>query len=115
MTLIRLSPQNQKRLRRFKSIRRGWVSLWFLVGAYLLSLGVELLHLPIGQVPAGDEADELCVVRRGKDQQFRRVELLVVRERQVQRCRGIELLELRGGHVQRIGVIVVLGLRERQV
>jgi len=41
--LIRLSPQNRKRLIRFKSIRRGWVSLWILLAAYVLSLGSELL------------------------------------------------------------------------
>jgi len=41
--MIRLSPLTQKRLRRFRSIRRGWWSFLLLVFLYLLSLGAELL------------------------------------------------------------------------
>lgn len=37
-----LSPQNRKRLDRFKRIRRGWYSLWILLTAFILSLGAEL-------------------------------------------------------------------------
>jgi len=41
--MIRLSPLTQKRLRRFRSIRRGWWSFAMLVALYVLSLGAELL------------------------------------------------------------------------
>lgn len=41
--MIRLSPLTQKRLRRFRSIRRGWWSFLLLVLLYVLSLGAELL------------------------------------------------------------------------
>lgn len=41
--MIRLSPLTQKRLRRFRSIRRGWWSFLLLVFFYLLSLAAELL------------------------------------------------------------------------
>lgn len=37
-----LDPVTRKKLRRFRSIKRGWWSLWILVGAYVVSLGAEL-------------------------------------------------------------------------
>jgi microcin C transport system permease protein len=42
MPLFRLNPLTQKRLRRFRRIKRGWWSLWILVVAYLVSLFAEL-------------------------------------------------------------------------
>lgn len=41
--MLRLSPENRKRFKRFKSIRRGWYSLWLLVIAFGLSLGAQFL------------------------------------------------------------------------
>ncbi len=41
--MVRLSPLTLKRLRRFRSIRRGWWSFLILVFLYLLSFGAELL------------------------------------------------------------------------
>ena len=41
--MFRPSPLTQKRLRRFRSIKRGWWSFIFLVFLYVLSLAAELL------------------------------------------------------------------------
>ncbi len=43
MRLFQLSPLTQRRITKFKRIRRGWWSLWILAGVYCLSLGTELL------------------------------------------------------------------------
>ena len=40
--MIRFNPLTQKKLRRFRSIKRGWWSFILLVGAFLLSLVAEL-------------------------------------------------------------------------
>jgi microcin C transport system permease protein len=39
---MRLSPQLRSRLRRFRHIRRGWISLWILLAAYAVSLASPL-------------------------------------------------------------------------
>ena len=41
--MIQLNPLTQKKLRRFRSIKRGYWSFLILLGLYLLSLGAELL------------------------------------------------------------------------
>lgn len=38
-----LNPLTRKRLRRFRSMRRAWWSLWILSALYLMSLGAELI------------------------------------------------------------------------
>jgi len=40
---FRLDPLTRERFRRFRSIRRAWISLWILVSLVTLSLGAELL------------------------------------------------------------------------
>ncbi|MEM7245363.1 MAG: ABC transporter permease [Acidobacteriota bacterium] len=40
--MFKLNPINQRRLAKFRRIKRGWWSLWVLVFAYLASLGSEL-------------------------------------------------------------------------
>ena len=42
-SMIRLNPINQQRLRRFKQIKRAYISFWCLLGLYLLGLFAELL------------------------------------------------------------------------
>lgn len=41
--MIRLNPINRQRLRRFKQIKRAYISFWCLLGLYLLGLLAELI------------------------------------------------------------------------
>ncbi len=41
--MIRLNPINQQRLRRFKQIKRAYISFWCLLALYLLGLFAELI------------------------------------------------------------------------
>ena len=41
--LVKDTPINQRRIRRFRSNRRGWYSLWIFLVLFVLSLGAELI------------------------------------------------------------------------
>ncbi|MFP4581332.1 MAG: ABC transporter permease subunit [Candidatus Sumerlaeia bacterium] len=41
--LIRLNPVTQKRLRRFRGIKRGWWAMWILIITFVISLFAELI------------------------------------------------------------------------
>ncbi len=43
MKRLYFNPLTRKRLRRFRSMRRAWWSLWILSALYILSLGAELI------------------------------------------------------------------------